>query len=110
MPQPFLHAGQNRFVIAGLDMDHAIRRQTGLLQPRSEQILLGHTPQYLSLRPRRDPGDETRRCRPVHRPIAAARDLMQAAKRQSAARQSAVKRLETKRQHLPQACALPFKL
>ncbi len=44
MPQSFLHADQNRFVVSGLDMDDAIRRQTGLFQSRCEQILLRHAP------------------------------------------------------------------
>lgn len=44
MPQSFLHAGQNRFVVSGLDMDDAIGGQASLFQSRCEQILLRHAP------------------------------------------------------------------
>ena len=39
MPQPFLHTGQNGLVVSGFDEDHPAGRQSGLLQPRCEEIL-----------------------------------------------------------------------
>ena len=110
MPQPFLHTGESRLVIASLDMDDAIRRQAGLFQARREQILLRDAPQHLAMRSRGDPGHETGRRRAVHRAIAAARDLMQTAKSQSTAGQFAVQRRNAEGQHFPRASAITFKL
>ena len=91
MAQPLLHTGQHRRIIAGLDMDHPARRQTGLLQPRREQIGLRHAPEHLPGQARGDPSGKTGRRRAIGGAIAAARDLVQAAKRQPARGQAAVK-------------------
>lgn len=110
VPQTFLHAGESRLVIAGLDMDDAIGRQAGLFQARREQILLRDAPEHLAVGPRGDPGHETGRRRAVHRAIGTARDLMQTAKSQSTAGQFAVQRRNPEGQHFPRASAVTFKL
>jgi hypothetical protein len=38
MPQAFLHAGEHRLVVAGLDVDHPVRRQARLGEGRREEI------------------------------------------------------------------------
>ncbi|AYF04110.1 hypothetical protein PY32053_04615 (plasmid) [Paracoccus yeei] len=54
MAQPLFHKGQHRHIVAHLNIDHPVRWRPGLLQPRREQIRLGHAPQHLAGQPRRD--------------------------------------------------------
>ena len=62
MAQTFLEAGENRLLIARLDIDHAVRRQPRLRDRRGEKILAGYAPQDLAARPRRDASREKRGC------------------------------------------------
>lgn len=48
MTKPFLEAGEDRFLIARLDIDHATGRKSGLRDRRREQIRPGHAPQHLA--------------------------------------------------------------
>ena len=98
MAQPFLHAGENGGVVARLDMDHATGRQAGLFQPRGEQVGLRHAPEHLPGQARRDPGGKTGRRRAIDGAVSAARNFVQAAKRQPAPGQASVKFGQAERQ------------
>ncbi len=77
MAQALFHAGEHGLVIAGLDIDHAVRDQPRLRHRRREQIGSGEAPEHLAATPRGNPGaEQCRRCT-VNRAVAAARDLMQ---------------------------------
>lgn len=110
MAQPFFHAGQNGLVVSGLDMDHPVRHEAGLFEAGRKEILPEDAPQHLALRPRGDASDETRGCRTIQCTIAAARNLMQAAKRQPAARQPQVQPGNTERHHFAHTRAASLKL
>ena len=99
VPQAFLEADEDRRLIARLDIDHAIGHEPGLREGRGEQILPGETPEHLAARARRNSRREESRGRAVDCAMAAARHLMQRAKRQSASREMPVDRLETEGQH-----------
>lgn len=58
MAQALFHAGEHRFVIAGLDVDHAVRDQPRLRHRRREQIGSGEAPEHLAATPRGNPGAE----------------------------------------------------
>ena len=90
MAQPFLHAGQHRHIIPGLHIDHPVRAQARLLETGGEEIRLRDAPEHLSRQTRGNPGRKAGGSRSVHRAIAAARHLVQAAERQAAPRQAAV--------------------
>lgn len=90
MPDAFFHAGENCLVVAGLDIDDAVRFQARLLQRRRKEIGPGDAPQNLASRARRDAARKQRRCRGVYGAIATAGDFMQRAKRQAAARESCI--------------------
>ena len=108
MAQPFLHAGQNRPVVPGLDMDHPVGRQAGLLETGGEEILLRDAPEHPTLRPRGNTGNETGSRCAIHRAVAAAGNLMQATERQPAARQLPVQLRNAEREHLPAARPVAF--
>lgn len=110
VPQPFLHAGKNRLVVSGLDMDDAIRGETSLFQSRREQILLRDTPQNLARCSSGYPGHETGGCRTVDSAIPAAGNFVQTTKRKPTARQSPIQRWHAERQHLPRARTIPLQL
>jgi hypothetical protein len=109
MAQSFFEAGENRLLIAGLDIDHAVRRQARLRERRGEKILTDDAPQDLAARPRRDASCEKRGCRAVNRAIAAARRLMQRSERQSPSRQTPIDLLDPERQHRATVRASAFK-
>ena len=79
MTQTFLHTGENRLVVAGLNMDHAVRKETSLFKAGREEVLLRDAPQHLAVCACSDPSHETCGCRPIHRAAPAAGDLMQTA-------------------------------
>jgi len=110
MPQPFLHAGKNRLVVPGLDMDDAIRGEASLFQTRREQILLRHTPQNLARCSSGYPGHETGGGRTVDSAISAARDLMQTPKCQSATWQPPIQNRHAEGQNLPRARTISLQL
>lgn len=98
MTEAFLETSQQRFVAVGLDIDHAIRKKAGLCQCRGKKILPCHAPQHFALCACRNSGGEQSRRRPVDRPVAAARHLMQGTERQSPARQNPVDDLDSEGQ------------
>lgn len=108
MSQPFLHAGQDGLVVASLDIDHAVRRQSGLGERWREQVWPCDAPQHLALGSRRNPGCEERGGRTVDRAVAAACDLMQGAKRQPTAGKAGVKLRDSERKHRFGATAVAF--
>lgn len=79
-------------------MDHPARRQASLFQPRREQIGLRHAPEHLRRQACGDPGCKAGGRRAVDGAVAAARNLVQAAKRQPALGQAAVKFGQAERQ------------
>ncbi len=81
---PLLETGEYGLVVAGLDIDDAVRRQTGLRQRRREQIWPRHAPQHLSPHPGSDAGGKQRSRRAMNGAVAATRHLMQRAERQPA--------------------------
>lgn len=85
MPQAFLDTCEHGLVVAGLDIDHAIGRQTRLRKRRGEEIGSRDDPENLAFRARRDPGGEERSGRAVHGAVAAASDLMERAERETTA-------------------------
>lgn len=82
MAQPLLHTGQQRFLVAGLHENHAAGNKPCLGERRREQVLARDTPEHLAAGARRNAGGEQGRRSAIDRSIPAARDLMQAAKRQ----------------------------
>ncbi len=108
MPQPFLHTGESRLVVPGFDEDHPAGRQSGLLQPRCEEILERHAPEHLAGGAGGDPGGESGGSRAIHRPVAASGDFMEASERQSATGQLAIQRRDPEGQHLVRTHAIAF--
>jgi len=97
----FLETRQHRFLIAGVDVDDPVRRETDPRQRWREQILPGDAPQDLAFRARRDAGGEEGGRSAVDGGIATSRHFVQRPERQAAARQSAVNGLDPKREHSP---------
>lgn len=90
MPQAFLEAGEQGFVVAGFDIDHPIRVKSDLCDCRRKQILARHTPQHLALRPGRNACSKKRCSSAIDCTIAATGHLMKSTKRHPAPRQMAV--------------------
>jgi len=109
MPQPFLHAGQNGLVVAGLDIDCAGRRQSGLRQRRREQVWPRDAPQHLALGPRRHASREERGRSAVDCAIAASRHFVESAERQPAAGKAGVEIDDSEGKHRFGAAAVAFK-
>ena len=86
MAKAFLHTGEHGLVVAGLDIDHSVRDEPRLGDRRREQVGPRDAPEDLAPRARGDPCAEQGGRRAIDGAIAAARDLMKCAKRQSAAR------------------------
>ena len=94
----FAH-GQQRLVVAGLDMDDAVGRKSCLRQARREKVGLGDAPQHLACRARRDAGGEQPGRRAVDDAVAVTGDFVQRPQRQPAAGQAIIDRGYTERQH-----------
>ena len=99
MSEAFLHAGEDRLVVACLDVDHAIRRQSCLRERRREEIRACDTPQDLARRPRGDAAGEQGGGRTVDGTKSAARNFMKSATRQASARESRVDLGNSERKH-----------
>lgn len=110
MAQPFLETGEQRRLIAGLDMDYPIGRQPRLRDRRGKEIGTCHDPEHLTFGPGGDPGREHCRRRAIHGPIAAAGDLMQASQPQSASRKPLVDLGKVERQDLAHARSTALKV
>jgi hypothetical protein len=103
LAQPFLAAGEHRFLVLRLDIDHPVRLEPGRGEGRREQVRPGQAPQHPPPGPRRDPGGEKGRRRAVDRPVAAAGHLVQRPERQPAVRQPVIDLWHAERQR----CAPP---
>lgn len=86
MTQPLFETGEHGILAAGLDIDDPGRRQASVGQRRGKQILPGDAPQDRPPAPRGDAGREQRGHRAMHRPVAAAGDLVQGAAGETASR------------------------
>ncbi len=108
MAQTFLDTGQDGVIITGLDIDHAIRRESGLSQGRGEEIGTRNAPQHLALGARADTGRKQRRSCAINRAVTAASDLVQGTKRKSLTRKARVQLSDPKRKNrlYPSALAL----
>ncbi len=61
MPQAFLETDEDRFLIARLDIDHAVWHEPGLREGRGDQILPCDAPEHLArVRAAPTPGDAGR--------------------------------------------------
>lgn len=109
MTQPFLETGEQGFLVARLQMDHPVRRQSGLRQSGSEQIRAGDAPQDLAAGPGRDSGGEEGGGGAIHCAMAAAGDFMQRADGQSAAGQTPVDPRKSEGQGRARPLPAPFK-
>ena len=99
MAQAFLHAGEHRLVVAGLDVDHPVGNEPSLGDRRREEVGTGDAPENLALRPRGDACAEESRCRAVDGTVSAAGDLMQRAERKPTAGQTRVDLSDPEREH-----------
>jgi hypothetical protein len=98
VPQAFLEAGEQGFVVASFDVDHAVRMKADLSDCRRKQILARHAPQHLALRPGRNSRCKKLCGSAIDRTIAAAGNLMERAHHQATSRQVAIKLGNAKRQ------------
>ena len=105
MTQAFLEAGQHRFLVPGLHVDHPIGTEPNLRDRRRKQVRTSEAPQHLGLavRPGGDPGGEEGGGGAVQRPVPAAGNFVQRAQRQSTSRQMPVDFLDAEREHRPPA-------
>ena len=79
MAKSFLHAGQHRPVVAGLDIDHPVGSKSGLSQSRRKQIGPRDAPEHFPLRACGDAGGKKRGHGPVDRAVPATSDFMKGA-------------------------------
>lgn len=77
MPQTLFEASENRLVIASLDIDDPVRRQTGLGEGGGEEVGPRDAPEDFAAGPCRDPSGEEDSRRAVDGAVAATRHLMQ---------------------------------
>lgn len=108
MAQTFLHAGEHRLLVAHLGIDHPVGMQPRLRQRRGEEIAPGHAPEHLSRCASGDAGSEQGRGGAMHGAVAAARNLMQRAQRQTTAGHLAVHSLDAERQDAARALTTRF--
>lgn len=69
MPESFLEAGKQGFIVTCLHVDHAVGVQACLSDCRREQILPRHEPKHLALRPCRDSCCKKRCCCSIVAPL-----------------------------------------
>ena len=94
MPDAFLETREQGFVVAGIDVDDAVRGETDLGQRGRKEVLRCDAPEDFAACPRRDAGGEKGGGCTIDGRIAAPGDLVQRAKREPPARKMAVDRLE----------------
>ena len=90
MAQPLLKTRKHVILVSGFDENDPVRRQSGLGKCWREHILPGQAPEHGTAAPRRNPGREEGRSRPMDRTIGPARHLMHGAQGQPAAGQAGV--------------------
>lgn len=89
MAETLLHREQHIGIAAGLDMDHAIGMEAAEMQRRREQVAPAKTPEYRTLDPGEDAGQEHGRAGVVGK-VGTARDLMERPGRNATTRQMSV--------------------
>ena len=99
MAKALLHAGKHRAIVASLDVDDAVGRETSLGKRRGEQVRTHDAPQDFALGPGGDAGGEERRGGAVERPVSSAGDLMERSQREPAPGQARVNGREFEGQH-----------
>lgn len=109
MPDAFLETREQGFLVAGIDVDDAVRGETDLGKRGRKEILPRDAPEDSALCPRRNAdGEKGGRCA-INGRIAAPGDLVQRAKREPPARKTAVDRLDPEWEHRPGARRHAFK-
>lgn len=98
MAQTLLEAGQHGLLVADVRIDDAVGVKPRLGDCRCKQILARHAPQHLSTGARHDTGRKQGCCGPIDGTVAAACDLVERTKRETATRQSLVDDFNAKRQ------------
>lgn len=86
MAQALFHAGENRFVIAGLDVDDAVGNEPRLGECWGEEVGPGQAPEHFAAASGCDTGAEQSGRGAVEGTVAAAGDLMQSTPCQTAPR------------------------
>lgn len=99
MADAFFHAGKDCLVVASLDINDAVGFQAGLRQRRGKQVWPGDAPKDLAARACCHTAREQRRSCAIDGAVAAARDFMQRAERQSAAREPRIQLGDPERKH-----------
>lgn len=99
MPKSLLETCKDRFLVAGLDVNHPVGPQPDLRDRWCKEIRSGHAPEHLSACSSSDSSREQRRCRAIDRSIAASGHLMQASNSQSSSRQNPVDFSDSERQN-----------
>ena len=94
VPDAFLETCEQGFLVAGIDVDDAVRRETDLGKRGRKEILPRDAPEDSALCPRRDAGSKKGGRCAINGRIAAPGDLVQRAKREPPARKTAVDRLD----------------
>jgi hypothetical protein len=98
VPDAFLEAAKNGFLVACVQIDHSVRGETDLGQSRCEQILPCLAPQDFAACPRGDAGREKSRRGAIDRCVTAARDFVQCPKRESSTRKPGIDGFDPERQ------------
>ena len=98
MTNAFLETRQHRFLVAGIDVDNAIRGETDLGQRGRKKILPRDAPEDFAVCPRRDAGGEKGGRCAIYGGIAATGDLVQCPEREAPARKTVVDRLNPERE------------
>ena len=101
MPDPLLEARQHRLLVAGVDVDDAVRVKTDLGQSRREKVLPGDAPQNLALGARRDAGGKQGSHSAIDGGVATSCHFVQRPERQAPAGEPAIDGFDTKGEHRP---------
>lgn len=99
MPQTFLEAGEQGFVVTGFDIDHSVGVKSDLGDCRRKQILARHAPQHLALRSGRNTRRKKRCGGAIDDAVAAAGNFMERAKSHTAPWQMAVDGSDAEGEH-----------
>ncbi|MCP8893326.1 hypothetical protein KYK29_00155 [Shinella daejeonensis] len=108
MTQSFLHAGEDRLVVACFEIDDPIGRKTGLRESGGEEIRPSDAPQDFAGRPGRYASREQSSGGAVDSAVSAASDFMKSPPRQASARESRVYVGDPEGEHRFRAPALAF--
>ena len=109
MPNAFLETCQHRLLVAGVDVDDAVRVKADLGQRRREQVLPRDAPKNFAPGARCDPGREQCRSGTVDGGISTAGNFVQRPDRQPTTGKVGVDGIDTERQDRTGAQRRPFK-